>query len=59
LRATKEEKVKARKKRITDALKRLLQKSVYPRFLYRKSLMRQGIQKVEFFTISRPRMTYI
>jgi len=29
LRATKEEKVKARKKRITDALKRLLQKSVY------------------------------
>lgn len=29
LRATKEEKVRARKKRITDALKRLLQKSVY------------------------------
>jgi len=29
LRATKEEKVKARKKRITGALKRLLQKSVY------------------------------
>lgn len=29
MRATKEEKVKARKKRITDALKRLLQKSVY------------------------------
>ena len=47
----KEDKVKGRKRRITSALKVLLQKHVYSQISIRRSLMKPAIRRGGFFTI--------